>query len=735
MKNIKLIFIGVLLPVVAAAMFFFQSCEEEKPIEVTGNIEGTVTDYEKAEVLSGVTVSIVSSSNTTFSEQSKLTGSDGKFSFKDLEAGNYKLSFSKNNYEDNSKNISLTAGQTSSGDIALKPVKSALSVTPAFLDFGVENNILPVEIRNTGRGELNWSIAEDLTWLSVNPTSGRTTTEPTSLTVRIDRTLITENSKTGSFVISSNGGSAVVSVSVGKAGPVLNVTPASLEFGSIETEISLNIKNVGKETLTYNASTSQSWISLSNAQGSTTTEIKNIKVTVNRTGLSTGEYSGSVAVNSNSNSVSIPVTMSVVQPTAPETLNGEVSGLTYNAAQVSGNILSVGSQAVTQHGHCWSASSNPTISDSKTTLGGTSVAKAFVSNLTGLTPSTTYYVKAYATNSVGTTYSEAVTFTTLALPTTATVQTVSTSNVKYNSVDVAGNLTVLGDGQVSDYGFCYSASNNAPTTSDSKASKGQTSQPGQYTATLADLQPLTKYYIRAYAVNSMGTAYGSTLEVTTADAPPAPPVVTGGLAAYYTFDDGTVTDVTGNGYDGAAINSPEFITNTPSGTGKAVFLKASGGQKLTLSNPVQNTNAYAISLWLKDVGTGSIFNGDGSPLQDFLGLSTTTNGQIRVNNDKNYDGANILQDGNWHHVVSMGLYDSFLDSWNIRLYIDNVLYGSDTNANVADWYVTYKVPTVYVGGAVSDFSVPANTFKVDNIRFYGRALTTAEITQIYNAKQ
>jgi hypothetical protein len=74
-------------------------------------------------------------------------------------------------------------------------------------------------------------------------------------------------------------------------------------------------------------------------------------------------------------------------------------------------ISSDGGEVVTARGVCWSVNANPTISDSKTSDG--SGTGTFVSNLTGLTQGTTYYLRAYATNSVGTAYGNEVVFKTI----------------------------------------------------------------------------------------------------------------------------------------------------------------------------------------------------------------------------------------------------------------------------------------------------------------------------------
>jgi hypothetical protein len=82
-------------------------------------------------------------------------------------------------------------------------------------------------------------------------------------------------------------------------------------------------------------------------------------------------------------------------------------------ASSGGNVTSDGGGAVTARGVCWSTSANPTIANSKTTDGtGTGT---FTSALTGLSPSTTYYVRSYATNSGGTGYGAQVSFSTTAI--------------------------------------------------------------------------------------------------------------------------------------------------------------------------------------------------------------------------------------------------------------------------------------------------------------------------------
>ena len=88
-----------------------------------------------------------------------------------------------------------------------------------------------------------------------------------------------------------------------------------------------------------------------------------------------------------------------------------VTSITATTATSGGTVGADGGASVSARGVCWSTTSNPTTADSKTTDGtGTGT---FTSAITGLTSGTTYYVRSYATNSVGTTYGPEVIFRTL----------------------------------------------------------------------------------------------------------------------------------------------------------------------------------------------------------------------------------------------------------------------------------------------------------------------------------
>ena len=122
-----------------------------------------------------------------------------------------------------------------------------------------------------------------------------------------------------------------------------------------------------------------------------------------------------------------------------------VRAITANSATCGGNVFDNSSNDVTECGICWSTSSSPTTADSKTS--DETATGTFTSSLTGLSASTTYYVRAYVTNNVGTSYGDEETFTIdSAMPVKLTTFT-----------GIAGNAGVILNWntatEVSNYGF------------------------------------------------------------------------------------------------------------------------------------------------------------------------------------------------------------------------------------------------------------------------------------------
>lgn len=195
-------------------------------------------------------------------------------------------------------------------------------------------------------------------------------------------------------------------------------------------------------------------------------------------------------------------------PTITSNLTTSITGTT---AIGNGNISHLGNPNPSQYGVCWSTSENPTISGNKTEMGEATTTGAFQSQITGLSVNTLYYVKAYATNSQGTVYGIQYSFRTLGPP---TIETNQTTSIAGTDAVCNGNVINLGNPNPTQHGVCWSTEQN-PSTSGNKTEMGANSFEGTFQSKINDLEPGTLYYVRAYATNTQGTAYGSQISFTT----------------------------------------------------------------------------------------------------------------------------------------------------------------------------------------------------------------------------
>ncbi len=326
-------------------------------------------------------------------------------------------------------NANLVIKSTNGGGSAIivvmaNKVMPKLTVTPKELNFGSDKKEMKFLIQNTNsKVPMDWTISkpDNDTWLSLSETEGSALTETDKLiTVSIDRSTMKEGTTYSSLLTvksTNGGGTATVSVTAQKQGAKLTAQPESLDFGKTETELTILLSNsIGKGKLTYQSQATNSWITIENGSGEITdNQTAQITVKVSRKDISVGNHKGTIVITSNANKLTIDVNMDVEQHQIPtvENLSQEEGSVTHNSVTVSAKLTDAGSSNITEHGFCWSTSPNPTISDSKQTLGTINAGQTFNSTITGLSANTKYYVKAFATSDAGTAYSNSISFTTL----------------------------------------------------------------------------------------------------------------------------------------------------------------------------------------------------------------------------------------------------------------------------------------------------------------------------------
>ena len=246
----------------------------------------------------------------------------------------------------------------------------------------------------------------------------------------------------------------------------------------------------------------------------------------------------------------------------PTVVTKSVGEVTKTSAKVVGQVAADGGAEVTERGICWSTDGTPTILDYrvKDVEGGLGSYEILFKDLV---PNTQYYVRAYATNEAGTGYGEEKTFTTLEVTpeepddepeepgdepeepgdepeepgdepeepsdepeepgdepeepgdepeipeqpeeVAPVVTTAEVTEITVNSAVCGGEVISSGDAVVVARGVCWNTT-GSPTVSDTYTMDG--TNVGIFTSNIPDLVPNTQYYVRAYATNEVGTAYG-----------------------------------------------------------------------------------------------------------------------------------------------------------------------------------------------------------------------------------
>ena len=224
-------------------------------------------------------------------------------------------------------------------------------------------------------------------------------------------------------------------------------------------------------------------------------------------------YAKAFATSSAGTAYGNEISFTTLALTTPQIATLNVAGIGGTSANSGGNVTNSGGSIVTARGLCWSTNANPTINDSLSVNG--SGLGTFAAVLNGLTMNTTYYVRAYATNAQGTGYGNEQSFTTTSqiLPPQSIPIIGSLQILKTDSAYIGGGyISYDGGSAITQQGVCWNMT-GTPTINDNMVIDDSTGQGFFSTNVNIPNTCNITYYIRAYAINVNGIAYGNEVVV------------------------------------------------------------------------------------------------------------------------------------------------------------------------------------------------------------------------------
>jgi hypothetical protein len=367
--------------------------------------------------------------------------------------------------------------------------------------------------------------------------------------------------------------------------------------------------------------------------------------------------------------------------TIPILSTASVFDLTETTAKSGGNVTHDGGASITSRGVCWSNNANPSTSDSKTIDG--SGTGEYTSIITGLTPGVTYHVRAYALNSIGTSYGGDIAFTTIGeepenitLPATNIFSTGATLNGAVNARSISTTVT-FEYGTTTAYGSSVAAL-QSPVTGTSLTN---------VSANISGLQTGVNYHFRVKTVNSLGTVYGGDFVFLTSSIIASTPFIVfeNGNDIYSCNIDGTniIQLTTGSSIEtGPRINySKTKIAFFSNRTGRwEIFLMnidGTGVQQLTttgVSGGQNNGNTGGLD-WTPDgkllFGNANkiyIMNSDGSNITQVA--TAPSNYWVTIRCSPNGDKIMAQTQGSWGYTTP--IYMMNFDGSNIITFVSDI---------------------------------------------------------------
>lgn len=481
-------------------------------------IYGVIADFATGEPVQSANVQLRPSGETT------LTGYDGTYEFLDISDGTYSITISKAEYTDliDDYPIVVKNGKRVKRDVQIQKKPTSIRVTDmngkdiSMLDYGSDASLVSksFNIFNNGTVSVNCKVTHTCNWISSVSSipSSITPGQTVPVIVGINRALLTPGQNTSNITISTNNGSAEITVKANSSSgnpPVVQIS--QIASGSITATSVLcegRIQDAKRGTISdcgfcYDKASSPSLedyvVRLGPMSGSFSYTIGNLEP-------GTTYHIRAFATSNLGTGYSSDITFKTASglPTCGATT---VSILDPTAAMAESSASSTGGYQITEKGFCWSTHSSPTTNDNVVKSG------AFDGIISGmlypLQPNTTYRVRSYAKSEFGVSYGAEKVFTSSSG--LATVSTVS-ATISGGEVITGGNITDNAGTAIIDRGVCYGSGSN-PDLSNSFQHTYDGYGEGRYTSRIPKPSKKGYLYIRAYATTKYGTAYGNQVSI------------------------------------------------------------------------------------------------------------------------------------------------------------------------------------------------------------------------------
>ena len=560
------------------------SCASDVDIkETTGNLSGIVADKTTGEPVPVVSLTLEPGGKST------VTGSDGSFSFKDLEAGEYLVTISKKNYKENSVAVNVIAGRDVETHLLIERIPAFVTSDRTELDFGDNETLttLSFNIINQSYEDLSWHIeydkSESCFISSIVPENGRTKYGKTAtVVVKIDRDKLVAGENISSIVVVSDNGDGSSEISIkaegqGKYKPVLNTLDVS-EVSSSSVRVNGKIIDNGFPEYTERGFvySLNSMPTFDNTISRLTVPLSDDQVfsyKINGLTLGSKYFVRAYAVNKLGVAYSSNEVEFSPMATEPIVMTSDVVELDIaNATAVcKGNIEYVGDPIYTERGFVYGLQPAPDINDSKVIVSG-SGAGEFSAKIKNLELDNEYYVRAYVENVLGVYYGNEVSFVTATTSATVKLLDATSANTVDGSIVLHGDILNVGVPPYTEKGFVYSLS-PLPTISDNKVVTGGSGS-GAFETKVSGLALDTIYYLRAYVINESGVAYSEEEKT----------IIVATTPASVTLNDVVVTNVS----DASAVLSAMVVD-----VGKPHYTEKGFVYSLT-SNPTVNDNKVIV---------------------------------------------------------------------------------------------------------------------------------------------